>query len=86
MEVINIQLSEDEALILFEFFSRFKETSKFKLENNAEFIAFSRISGQLAKSLLEPLKPNYKILVENAINRVGKGYEGLAPGVTPIKK
>jgi hypothetical protein len=80
---MNIFLSTDEALVLFEFFARFRETNKFSLRNNSEYIAFSRIAGQLERTLIEPFQPNYKELLQQAENRIGKGYEGIAPGVNP---
>lgn len=44
---ITITLSHDEALVLFEFFARFADNDDFTLRNNAEFIAFSKLAGQL---------------------------------------
>ncbi len=82
---ISITLSEDESLVLFEFFSRFEESDEFKLRHNAEFLAFSRISSQLDKVLVEPFKPEYAELLEAAQNRVALGYEGVAPGVITSK-
>lgn len=49
-----IRLSGDEALVLFEFFSRFHDTEDFMLRYTAEYLAFSQISAQLDKALVEP--------------------------------
>jgi len=78
---VSIHLSKDEALVLFELLSRFQETDNLCLKNNAEFVALSRVSGQLDKALLEPFMANYTALLAAAQARVAEGFEGLAPGV-----
>ena len=81
-ENVSIQLSHDEALVLFEFFSRFcDDDGDFTLRHNAEFIAFMRISAQLDKALVEPFRPEYEQLLSAARDRLAAGYEGIAPGV-----
>lgn len=80
-ETVTITLSHDEALVLFEFFARFDESDDFTLRNTAEYLAFSRISAQLDKSLVEPFKPDYVALLKAARDRLAEGYEGQAPGV-----
>jgi hypothetical protein len=81
-ESIAITMSRDEALVLFEFFSRFEETDNFTLRHNAEFLAFSRMSAQLDKALVEPFQSNYSELLHEAQNRIAAGYQGRAPGVS----
>jgi hypothetical protein len=84
-EDITITLSHDEALVLFDFFARFEETDDgFRLRHNAEFVAFSRISAQLDKSLVEMFLPNYSELLQAARTRLAGDYEGLAPGVENV--
>ncbi len=78
---LSITLSKDEALVLSGFFARFEENSEFVLRNNAEFLAFSKISAQLDKVLIEPLEKDYQARVQAARARLAEGYEGLAPGV-----
>ncbi|MCR5886106.1 hypothetical protein LRS03_25935 [Rhizobacter sp. J219] len=80
---ININLSDDEALVLFEFFARFHETNLFRMQNNAEFVAFMRISGQLDKALVAPFQPTYQEQIEEARTRLTEGHYELAPGVEP---
>jgi|WetSurMetagenome_2_1015567.scaffolds.fasta_scaffold308625_1 hypothetical protein len=82
---ISIKLSHDEALVLSEFFFRFEDTDVFTLVHNAEFVALSRISGQLDTSLVEMFLPNYSELLQAARERVAGDYEGLAPGVTHVE-
>jgi hypothetical protein len=81
-ENITITVSHDEALVLFEFFSRFGDTDDFRLRNNAEYVAFQKISAQLDKSISDMFKPNYVELLCIARERIAGDYDGLAPGVT----
>ena len=78
---VNISLSEDEALVLFEFFTRFAEKNEFRMQSNAEFVAFMRVSGQLEQNLVAPLQNTYQERLQAAQERLAAGYEGLAPGV-----
>jgi hypothetical protein len=78
---VNISLTEDEALVLFEFFARFAEKNEFRMQSNAEFVAFMRVSGQLEKTLVAPLQNTYREQLKSAQERLAAGYEGLAPGV-----
>jgi hypothetical protein len=80
-EHINVTLTRDEALVLFEFFARFDEDDNFTLKHTAEYLAFMKISAQLDSSLVEPLQPQYLNLLREARERIAAGYEGKAPGV-----
>lgn len=77
-----LTIPHDDALVLFELFARFSESNQFALRHNSEFIALSRISALLDKSLVEPFLPNYDSLLEQARSRVSAGFEGVAPGVS----
>lgn len=81
---IAITLSQEEALVLFEFFSRFAETDQFQLQHNAEYQAFSSIAASLEKRLVEPFSPNYLELLKAARNKLADNGETLAPGVKMI--
>lgn len=81
---ITIQLSPDEALVLLEFFGRFGQDGAFRLRNNAEFVAFSKVSAQLDKALVAPFQDSYAQQLEAAQLRQSDGYPGLAPGVEPV--
>ena len=76
-----IALSHDEALVLFELFSRFQETNQLSVENNAEFIALSTISAQLDTTLVEPFRAGYAELLQQAQDRLAKGGDVSLPGV-----
>ena len=78
---VEIRLTQDEALVLCEFFSRFQRTDDLQLTNNAEFIALSEIAAQIEETLVQPFQPDYLALLTAAQDRLAQGYEGLAPGV-----
>ncbi len=78
---VTLKLSHDEALVLEAFFARFELEDRLTLRHNAEFIALSRISGQIEKALVDPFQADYLSLVAAAQARVSEGFEGLAPGV-----
>jgi hypothetical protein len=80
---INITLSEDQALVLFEFFARFEEEHLFRMRYNAEFVAFMSVSGQIEKALVAPFQPTYRQQLEAARARLTEGQYDLAPGVEP---
>ena len=80
-KTITLKLSQDEALVLEAFFARFEKDGRLTLKHNAEFIALSRLSGQIEKALIEPFQTDYWTLVAAAQARISEGYEGSAPGV-----
>jgi penicillin-binding protein-related factor A (putative recombinase) len=51
MEKIQIEISEDEAIILFEFFERFNEKEEMYFVHSAEYLALMKISAQIDKSI-----------------------------------
>jgi len=76
MRVINeqnlkLELTKDEALVTFEFLSRFNESERNGVfEDQAEQKVLWLIEGQLEKQLVEPFMPNYKDLISNARNYI----------------
>jgi hypothetical protein len=83
-ETVQISLSKSEAIVLFEFFARFQESDELVMRTNAEFVALSRISGQLDNAWDVMFSTNYKELLEAATQDVAGDYEGTAPGVVPF--
>jgi hypothetical protein len=63
---ITIELSKSEALVLFEFTSRFFDEEILKIEDQAEETALSKLCGKLESILVEPFMPNYLQLLEKA--------------------
>jgi len=83
---VTIQLSQDEALVLSDFFGRFEQDGSFRLRHNAEFLAFAQVSAQLDEALVSPFEQDYAQRVEAARLRLADGHEGIAPGVEPIEQ
>ena len=79
MDTYTLKLTEDEAITLFEYFSRFDETDSLKFEHPAEYIALQRLSGQIEKTTSAMFKPEYKQLLTNARNNIAKDFEGFIP-------
>lgn len=48
---VSILLSQDEALVLFEFFVRFRDFDEFKLRYTLEYLTLSKIASQLDRAL-----------------------------------
>jgi hypothetical protein len=76
-----IEISEDEAIVLFEYFARFGDTNNLEFEHPAEFVALCKISGQIDKTTAAMFKPEYAELLANARNRIAGDYEGDYPGM-----
>ncbi len=72
MENINIILTKDEALVLFEFLARFNSSvaNDHLFEDQSEQKMLWLIEGQLEKVLVEPFTPNYRDIVKEARNRI----------------
>jgi len=68
---ITIKLTKDEALVLFELLSRFSENDNKEIfQDAAEEKALWVIEEQLEKILVEPFKPNYQDIIQEARNRI----------------
>lgn len=68
---IVITLNKDEALVLFEFLSRFNEKDNKEIfQDQAEEKALWIIEAQLENVLVEPFMPNYHDIIQEARNRV----------------
>ena len=78
---VNITLSNDEALVLFECLARFEDTDEFTFKHAAEYLALLKVSAQLEKSLVEIVKPDYLNLLSLAREKVASGFQGIVPGM-----
>jgi len=68
---VNIEITKDEALVLFEFLSRLNEKEQIDLfDDQAEQKVLWIIEGILQKELVEPLKPDYKEIIQQARDRI----------------
>ena len=79
-EPVTIELTRDQALVLFEFLARFQETNELAFAHVAEFRALNRIGAQLDTALVEMFCPDYRELLDSARARVAEGWEGDFPG------
>lgn len=68
-EVI-LSLSKDEALILFDFLSRFSEKDILKIEDQAEERVLWNLYCDLEKELVESFQENYQKLLLKARNNI----------------
>jgi hypothetical protein len=67
---MNLELTDDEALVFFEWLSRLDESDAAPCEHDAERHVLWTLHGQLERTLKEPLQPDYRDLVANARSKV----------------
>ena len=67
--MVTIDLSQDEALVLFECLSRFKERGAFVIEDQAEERVLWDVHCVLEKVLVEPFQADYRAKVDAARDR-----------------
>lgn len=65
-----IELTGDEALVLFEFLSRYSDSNSLVIEDQAEQRALWNLLSVLEKQLAEPLRPEYRELLQRARDRL----------------
>ncbi len=70
-QIINLEITKDESLVLFEFLSRFNQVEyKEIFEDQAEQKTLWILEGQLEKQLVEPFKPDYKDIISEARKQI----------------
>ena len=69
-EKIRVELSKDEALVLFEFLSRFGAGGDLRIEDQSEERVLWDVLAVLEKALVEPFMPDYQSLLLEARGRV----------------
>jgi hypothetical protein len=74
-EPVRIDLTGDEALVLFEFLARFDDNETLTLEDHAEERALWNLHCLLQKQLVEMFDPQYRKLVEAARSRLRDSTE-----------
>jgi hypothetical protein len=68
---INLTITNDEALVLFEFLTRFNQSEHANIfEDKAEQKTLWILEGQLEKQLVEPFRPDYKDIIREARNKI----------------
>ena len=65
-----MELSGEEALVLFEFLSRFAEDEKLEIVDQAENSVLMKVLALLERELVEPFEPNYNELLEEARRKI----------------
>ena len=68
MNQIEIKFSKNEAIILFEFLTRFCEENKLQIEDETEAIVLWNLQCELEKNLIEPFREDYNEIVKEARN------------------
>jgi len=63
---VTIELTNSEALVLFDFLARFDERDDLLFEDPVERKVLWDIESTLEKSLIEPLRSDYRLLVKQA--------------------
>ena len=69
-KTVQIELTADEALVLFEFLQRFSESDALTLEDQAEQRALWNLCCMMEKTLAEPFASNYSELLAQARSRL----------------
>jgi hypothetical protein len=67
---LGVELSNEEALVLFEFLSRFAEDEKLEIIDQAEKEVLMDVLASLERELVEPFANNYKEILEEARRKV----------------
>lgn len=70
MEKKTIQVSRSEALVLFEFLSRYRENERLDIVDQSEERVLWDILADLETKLTEPFKSDYQELLEKARNEI----------------
>jgi len=81
---VEIRLTPDEALVLFECLSRYSDTDELRVEDQSEQRALWNLCCLLEKQLVEPFKPNNVKLLQSARDRLrDKDDENSEPSARP---
>lgn len=67
---MKLELTDDQALVFFEWLSRVDEFNSAPREHESERQVLWALHGQLEKALTEPFRPDYKDLVKQARARI----------------
>jgi hypothetical protein len=70
MEDIEVKLTKDEALVLFELLARYSDTDQLTVQDRAEERALWNLNCLLEKILAEPFSPNWLSILESARSRL----------------
>lgn len=71
---LQISLTADEALVLFDLLSRFEESNELTIVDQAEERALSKLLGPLQKQLVPPFQEDYAEQLRQARNRLRDNF------------
>ena len=77
-----ISLTEDQALVLFEYFERAEATGDRGFSHAAEYLAMQHLHAQVCKATSAMFEPEYVALLASARARIAHGFEGKIPGLS----
>ena len=83
MAEYSLTISEDEALVLGEYFNRFDDTDDMSFRHPAEYLALQKIAGQIDGTTPAFFSKNYHELLQAARNRLAAGFQGDVPCFKP---
>lgn len=72
---VRLELTHDEALVLFDFLSRFSDKEVLAIEDQAEERALWNLQCVMEKLLVEPFRSDYGELVQQARDRLRDGTD-----------
>jgi hypothetical protein len=70
----NLLITNAEAVVLFEFLTRFSSEEVLKIESSAEEKVLWKILAQLERTLVEPFSENWKDILDEARRKVEADY------------
>ena len=79
MTEYSLTISEDEALVLGEYFNRFDETGDMSFRHPADYLGLQRIAGQVDATSPAFFSKDYDEVLRAARIRVAAGFEGEVP-------
>ena len=85
MAEYELKISEDEAVVLFEFFERFGEKEELYFVHPAESISLMKISAQIDKSTSAMFDKNYRKILKNSRERIAVSFESNFPKIREEK-
>lgn len=81
MSEVEIRLSEDEVIVLFEFFERFDEKERLYFVHPAEYIALMKVPAQIVKGTSAMFSERYNEILNEARERIAEGFESDFPEI-----
>ena len=70
---IKVEITKDEALVLYEFLSRYSDTENLEIEHQSEQRALWNLTCVFEKTISEAFDSDYKISLESARKRLEDG-------------